>query len=131
MLEPQAQLVWQWLALETFNDGICDVTWNNGYTFLGRIGARLQWAVDAGGVNWKPYLRMNVLRSFGADDKTTFGGVTTLGTPVGQTMGQVGLGLVAQLTKRGSAFATVSYLTNFGGEHQRVIGGDVGVRWAW
>ncbi|HKT99586.1 MAG TPA: autotransporter outer membrane beta-barrel domain-containing protein [Paraburkholderia sp.] len=130
-LEPQAQLVWQWLALEKFNDGISDVTWNNGNTFLGRIGARLQWAFDASEVNWKPYLRMNVLRSFGADDKTTFGGVTTLGTPVGQTMGQIGLGLVAQLTKRGSAFATVSYLTNFGGEHQRVIGGDVGVRWAW
>ncbi|WP_227875459.1 autotransporter outer membrane beta-barrel domain-containing protein [Paraburkholderia dokdonensis] len=130
-LEPQAQFVWQWLALDKFNDGISDVTWNNGNTFLGRVGARLQWAFDASGVNWKPYLRVNVLRSFGADDKTTFGGVTTLGTPVGQTMGQVGAGVVAQLTKRGSAFATVSYLTNFGGEHQRVIGGDVGVRWAW
>lgn len=130
-LEPQAQIVWQWLALEKFNDGISDVTWNNGNTFLGRIGARLQWAFDASGVNWKPYLRMNVLRSFGADDKTTFGGTTTLGTPVGQTMGQVGMGLVAQLTKRGSVFATVSYLTNFGGEHQRVIGGDAGVRWTW
>lgn len=130
-LEPQAQLVWQWLALDKFNDGISDVTWNNGNTFLGRIGARLQWAFDASGMNWKPYLRVNVLRSFGADDKTTFGGVTTLGTPVGQTMGQVGAGVVVQLTKRGSAFATVSYLTNFGGEHQRVMGGDVGVRWAW
>ncbi|MBN3847281.1 autotransporter outer membrane beta-barrel domain-containing protein [Paraburkholderia sp. Ac-20342] len=130
-LEPQAQLVWQWLGLSRFNDGVSDVNWNNGNTFLGRLGARLQWAFDANGVNWKPYLRMNVLRSFGADDKTTFGGVTTLGTPVGQTMGQVGVGVVAQLTKRGSVFVTASYLTNLGGEHQRVIGGDAGVRWAW
>jgi len=130
-LEPQAQLVWQWLALDKFNDGISDVNWNNGNTFLGRIGARLQWAFDASGVSWKPYLRVNLLRSFGADDKTTFGEATTLGTTVGQTIGQVGVGIVAQLTKRGSVFATASYMTNFGGEHQRVIGGDAGVRWAW
>ncbi|WP_241024788.1 autotransporter outer membrane beta-barrel domain-containing protein [Paraburkholderia sp. Ac-20340] len=130
-LEPQAQIVWQWLSLDRFNDGISEVTWNNGNTFLGRIGARLQYAFAAGGIDWKPYARVNVLRAFGADDKTTFSGTTTLGTPVGQTMGQVGVGLVAQLTKRGSVFVTASWLTNLGGEHQRVIAGDAGVRWAW
>ncbi|MCA8424444.1 autotransporter outer membrane beta-barrel domain-containing protein [Burkholderia seminalis] len=130
-LEPQAQLVWQYLSLDKFNDGVSDVTWNNGNTFLGRIGARLQYAFDSNGVSWKPYLRVNVLRSFGSDDKTTFGGSTTIGTQVGQTAGQVGAGLVAQLTKRGSVYATVSYLTNLGGEHQRTITGNAGVRWAW
>ena len=130
-LEPQAQLVWQYLSLDKFNDGVSDVTWNNGNTFLGRIGARLQYAFDANGVNWKPYLRLNVLRSFGSDDKTTFGGTTTIGTQVGQTAGQIGAGLVAQLTKRGSVYATVSYLTNLGGEHQRTITGNAGVRWMW
>jgi outer membrane autotransporter protein len=130
-LEPQAQLVWQWLALDKLDDGISTVTWNNASTFLGRIGARLQWSFDASGMNWKPYLRVNVLRSFGTDDKTTFGSVTTLGTPIGQTMAQVGVGIVAQLTKRGSAYLTASYLSNLGGEHQRVIGGNAGVRWAW
>ncbi|MDR0241075.1 MAG: autotransporter outer membrane beta-barrel domain-containing protein [Burkholderia sp.] len=130
-LEPQAQLVWQWLSLDRFNDGVSSIGWNNGNTFLGRIGARLQYAFDASGVSWKPYLRVNVLRSFGADDKTTFGGSTTIGTQVGQTAGQIGAGLVAQLTKRGSVYATVSYLTNLGGEHQRTITGNAGVRWAW
>ncbi|NIE65444.1 autotransporter outer membrane beta-barrel domain-containing protein [Burkholderia sp. Ax-1719] len=130
-LEPQAQLVWQWLSLDRFDDGVSTVTWNNGNTFLGRIGARLQYAFDAGGVSWKPYLRLNVLRAFGSDDETTFSGTTTLGTPVGQTMGQFGVGLVAQLTKRGSVFVTASWLTNLGGEHQRVIAGDAGVRWSW
>nr|WP_241291744.1 autotransporter outer membrane beta-barrel domain-containing protein [Burkholderia stabilis] len=130
-LEPQAQLVWQWLSLDRFNDGVSSIGWNNGNTFLGRIGARLQYAFDSNGVSWKPYLRVNVLRSFGADDKTTFGGATTIGTQVGQTAGQIGAGLVAQLTKRGSVYATVSYLTNLGGEHQRTITGNAGVRWAW
>ncbi|NTZ04602.1 autotransporter outer membrane beta-barrel domain-containing protein [Burkholderia metallica] len=130
-LEPQAQLVWQWLSLDRFNDGVSSIAWNNGNTFLGRIGARLQYAFDASGVSWKPYLRVNVLRSFGTDDKTTFGSSTTIGTQVGQTVGQIGAGLVAQLTKRGSVYATVSYLTNLGGEHQRTITGNAGVRWAW
>ncbi|MEN2469199.1 autotransporter outer membrane beta-barrel domain-containing protein [Burkholderia sp. GS2Y] len=130
-LEPQAQLVWQWLSLDRFNDGVSSIAWNNGNTFLGRIGARLQYAFDANGVSWKPYLRVNVLRSFGTDDKTTFGGAATIGTQVGQTAGQIGAGLVAQMTKRGSVYATVSYLTNLGGEHQRTITGNAGVRWAW
>lgn len=130
-LEPQAQLVWQWLSLDRFDDGVSNVTWNNGSSFLGRIGARLQWAFDAHGVNWKPYLRVNVLRTFGAEDKTTFGGTTTLGAAIGQTAGQVGAGLVAQVTKRGSVFATFSYTGNLGGEHQRTVTGDAGVRWAW
>lgn len=130
-LEPQAQLVWQWLSLDHFDDGVSNVTWNNGSSFLGRIGARLQWAFDAHGVNWKPYLRVNVLRTFGAEDKTTFGGTTTLGAAIGQTAGQVGAGLVAQVTKRGSVFTTFSYTGNLGGEHQRTVTGDAGVRWAW
>nr|WP_243712361.1 autotransporter outer membrane beta-barrel domain-containing protein [Burkholderia pyrrocinia] len=130
-LEPQAQLLWQYLVLDRFNDGVSDVTWNNGNTFLGRIGTRLQWALNAGGIDWKPYVRASVLRSFGVDDKTTFGGTTTLGTPVGQTAGQMNAGLVAQVTKRGSVYATVGYLTNFGGEHQRTITGNAGGRWTW
>jgi len=130
-LEPQAQLVWQWLSLDRFNDGVSDVTWNNGNTFLARVGARLQWAFDADGIAWKPYLRVSVLRSFGTDDETTFSGTTTLGTQVGQTAGQIGAGLVAQLTKHGSVYATGSYLTNLGGQHQRTVTGNAGARWTW
>ena len=130
-LEPQAQLVWRWTSWNAFNDGASDVSWNNGNTFLARAGARLQWALTSGGVNWKPYLRLNVLRAFGTDDKTTFGSSTTIGTQVGQTAGQIGAGLVAQVTRQASAYATISYLTNLGGEHQRTLMGNAGVRWAW
>ncbi len=130
-LEPQAQLVWRWTSLNSFNDGASDVSWNNGNTFLARAGARLQWSFTSSGINWKPYLRLNVLRSFGSDDETTFGGSTTIGTHIGQTAGQIGAGLVAQVTQRASAYATISYLTNLGGEHQRTLMGNAGVRWAW
>lgn len=130
-LEPQAQLVWQRTSLDSLNDGVSDVRWNNGNTWQGRVGARLQWAFEASGVSWKPYLRANVLRSFGQDDETAFDGSTTIASNVGQTAGQIGAGLVAQVSQNGSLYATTGYLTNFGGERQRVVTGNVGVRWNW
>ncbi|SQA98847.1 P.94 [Cedecea neteri] len=83
-LEPQAQLVWQRTSLDSLHDGVSDVRWNNGNTWQGRVGARLQWAFEASGVNWKPYLRANVLRSFGQDDETDFDGSTTIANSIGQ-----------------------------------------------
>ncbi|MFM0069195.1 autotransporter family protein [Paraburkholderia aspalathi] len=130
-LEPQAQLIWQHLSINDFNDGISNVTFNNGNTFVGRFGIRLVGRYDGLGTTWQPYLRLNVLRSFGSNDTTTFGSVTPIGTSIGQTAGQVGAGVVAKITKQGSAFATVSYVTNLGGEHQRTVTGNAGVRWAW
>ncbi|SOE47041.1 outer membrane autotransporter barrel domain-containing protein [Burkholderia sp. OK233] len=131
MLEPQAQLVWQHQTIRDLNDGISNVTFSNGNTAVGRLGVRLAGAYEAAGVTWQPYLRLNVLRSFGGSDTATFGGVTPISTSVGQTTGQVDAGMVAKLTKHGSAFATVSVGTNLGGEHQRTVTGNVAARWAW
>jgi hypothetical protein len=30
-----------------------------------------------------------------------------------------------------SVYATIGWLTNLGGAHQRTIGGNAGVRWTW
>ncbi|WPU23252.1 autotransporter outer membrane beta-barrel domain-containing protein [Cedecea neteri] len=130
-LEPQAQLVWQRTSLDSLHDGVSDVRWNNGNTWQGRVGTRLQWAFEASGVNWKPYLRANVLRSFGQDDDTSFDGSTTIASNVGQTAGQIGAGLVVQVSQNGSLYVTTGYLANLGGERQRVVTGNVGVRWNW
>ncbi|PRF30554.1 transporter [Burkholderia multivorans] len=69
--------------------------------------------------------------AFGSDDRTTFRGSTAIGSQAGQTAAQIGAGLVAQWTKRGSTYAAVSYLTNLGGEHRRTIIRHAGVRWTW
>ena len=72
-----------------------------------------------------------MLRNFGAGDDVTFGGATTLPGSVGQTAGQIGAGLVAKIGKSSSAYATLSYLSNLGGPHERTITGNAGVRWSW
>ncbi len=99
--------------------------------FVARIGVRLQGSFDAAGMSVEPYLRFNVLRSFGPDDSTTFGGGTVIGTIVGQTAAQIGAGVVARVGRSASVFATASWLTNLGGSHQRTVGGNAGVRWTW
>ncbi len=129
--EPQAQLLWQYQSFSNLDDKISTVSWNNNNAFLARAGARLQWQFNAAAVDWLPYLRVNVLRSFGGQDKATFGGSTQLNTHVGQTSGQIGVGITAQVSKHGSLYAAGSYLANLGGERQRVWTGNAGVRWAW
>ncbi|WP_269447520.1 autotransporter outer membrane beta-barrel domain-containing protein [Caballeronia udeis] len=74
---------------------------------------------------------MSVLRNFGGGDDVTFGGATTLPGSVRQTAGQVGEGLVAKIGKSSGAYATLSYLSNLGGSHQRTITENAGVRWSW
>ncbi|MFM0085926.1 autotransporter outer membrane beta-barrel domain-containing protein [Paraburkholderia sediminicola] len=130
-LEPQAQLVWQHLSLSDFNDGVSSVGFNSGNTFVGRIGARLQAQFDALAIAWRPYLRISFLREFGSDDKVTFGGGTVIPGTVGQTAAQLGAGVVGKFSTSGSVFATLGWVTNLGGAHQRTVTGDAGVRWVW
>ncbi|SIO24392.1 autotransporter outer membrane beta-barrel domain-containing protein [Paraburkholderia phenazinium] len=130
-IEPQAQLIWQHLSIDDLNDGVSSVSFNSGNTFLGRFGVRLQGRFDTLGTSWQPWLRLNVLRSFGSNDNTTFGGATDIGTNVGQTAGQIGAGVTAKVSKSGSVYAAASWLTNLGGSHQRTVTGNAGVRWSW
>jgi outer membrane autotransporter protein len=131
VIEPQAQIIWQNLSLNDFNDGVSSVSFNNGNTYTGRVGVRVQRTFSSAGMTWQPYARVSVLRAFGEGDSTTFGGTTVIPGAVGQTAGQLNVGLVAQVTRSGSAFVTASYLTNLGGSHQRTLGGNAGVRWKW
>jgi outer membrane autotransporter protein len=130
-IEPQAQLIWQHLSLDDFDDGVSSVSFNNGNSFVGRVGVRLQGRFSAAGAQVEPWLRASVLRAFGSDDRTTFAGSTAIGTTIGQTAAQLGAGVVAQVAKSASVYATLGWLTNLGGAHQRTIGGNAGVRWTW
>jgi outer membrane autotransporter protein len=74
---------------------------------------------------------VSLLRSFGADGALTFGGGTAIPGNVGQTSAKLGAGVVGRFSKSGSVFATLGWLTNLGGAHQRTVTGDAGVRWTW
>ncbi|HEY4352300.1 MAG TPA: autotransporter outer membrane beta-barrel domain-containing protein, partial [Paraburkholderia sp.] len=88
-VEPQAQLLWQHLSFNDFDDGVSSVSFSSGNTFVGRIGVRLQGRFSLAGAQVEPWLRVSVLRAFGSDDRTTFAGSTVIGTTVGQTAAQI------------------------------------------
>nr|WP_238531363.1 autotransporter outer membrane beta-barrel domain-containing protein [Collimonas fungivorans] len=130
-IEPQAQVIWQNLSLNDLNDGVSAVGFNNGNAFLARLGVRLKSRFETSAAIWQPYLRLNLLRSFGSHDSTTFDGTTVISNGSNQTAGQLNAGLVATINKSTSAFMTVTYTTNLGGAQQRTVMADAGMRWSW
>lgn len=74
---------------------------------------------------------MSFLRTFGADDKVDFNGTSVIPGSVGQTSAHLGAGVVGRFSASGSVFATLAWITNLGGAHQRTVTGDAGVRWIW
>ncbi|WP_236904291.1 autotransporter outer membrane beta-barrel domain-containing protein [Collimonas fungivorans] len=130
-IEPQAQVIWQNLSLNDLNDGVSAVGFNNGNAFLARLGVRLKSRFETSAAIWQPYLRLNLLRSFGSHDSTTFDGTTVIANGSNQTAGQLNAGLVATINKSTSAFVTATYTTNLGGAQQRTVMADAGMRWSW
>lgn len=130
-IEPQAQLVWQRFALDSFDDGVSNVAFHGGQTWTARLGARLAGAWQAGGTTWRSYLRLHVLRTSGGNDTTNFGGLTPIATSTGQTLGQADAGISGSFLAGGSIYASVSYTMNLTGERQRIVTGRVGLRWSW
>ena len=130
-IEPQAQVVWQHLALGRLDDGISQVAFRGGQAVTGRAGVRLAGTWSSGVATWQPYVRLHVLRTTGTDDTTAFGGPASIATSTRQTLGQADAGVAVTFLSGGSVYASVSYTENLAGERQRVVAGRVGLRWSW
>lgn len=131
VLEPQAQVIWQHLSLHDFNDDVSTVSYRSGNALTGRLGARLVGTYKTESTTWQPSVRLNFLRTTGSSDTTMFGGSEPLLTRTHQTTAQFEGGMVAKFSQQGSVYASVSYMANLGGEHQRTVTGNVGMRWTW
>jgi outer membrane autotransporter protein len=107
------------------------VSFDGANGFFGRLGVRLQGRYESGTAVWLPYMRVNLWRDFGGTDNTTFASTTVVPTDVAATAAQFGLGIVGQLSPRGSVFTTLDYTTNVSRAHRSIVEGVVGVRWRW
>lgn len=130
-IEPQAQVIWQSLSFNDLNDGVSTVGFNKTNTFQARIGVRLQSRFETAAAAWRPYLRLNLLRSSGSHDTVAFDRTTMISSGTNRTAGQLNAGLVATISKSASAFVTATYTANLGGAQQRILMADAGVRWTW
>jgi len=134
-LEPQGQIIYQWISLNSDSDAFGRVKFDDQHAWVGRIGARLtkDWTSDTG-KKASVWARANLWHTFDSTAKTTF--TSTLGmfptglkTRLGGTWGQVGLGVDGHLTPRLTAFVNGDYNFNLGSQNGHSLGGRVGLRY--
>jgi outer membrane autotransporter protein len=132
-VEPQAQLAYQYLHLNGFNDGVSPVSGNTSNALRGRVGFRLFRANlenDSKTSTATPYLTANVLHDFFAPGAITVGG-NPLDIKPAKTRYELGAGVTASLGKASELYVAVSYTRNLGGEYRRTIFGQGGYRYSW
>lgn len=130
-LEPQAQLIYQYTHINDLTDPASRVTFSSANELIGRLGLRLQSQFQSRGVDWKPFLRLDVLRYFGGSDSVTYAGQDRFTTKVGSTQAHLGGGIYAQVNRNTSVYLTAGYWFNLGGDRRRTVQGNAGVRLTW
>lgn len=130
-LEPQAQLIWQHVSINDLQDGISNVSFQNANGWLGRLGARMETRLQRHGVTWMPYLRANLLKTFGGTDQTIYAGTDAIGSSLSTTAAQFGIGVAARMNRSCSLYASAGYTTNLDSTRRNSIYGNLGVRWSW
>ncbi|KKC37371.1 autotransporter [Devosia epidermidihirudinis] len=129
-LEPQAQLIWQHIGLNSTEDRFSPVSFSLDDAVTGRIGVRLEGDVTLGDIALEPYLKANLWHGFGGTDTVSFGG-DAISTATGGTSLELGGGVVARLSETVSLFATGDYTTNLGGQSQHAFEANIGLSIKW
>ncbi|MBS0340336.1 MAG: autotransporter outer membrane beta-barrel domain-containing protein [Proteobacteria bacterium] len=130
-IEPQAQLMYQYLRLDDFDDQVSSVSTDSQDQLRGRIGVRLSKTAPAGQKSdFKPYVTVDVLHDF-LSPGTTWVGSTAFERGLAKTWAELGLGLSGTLSKNSEVYANVKYAQNIGGDTLRNVSGNVGYRYSW
>jgi len=134
VLEPQAQVLWQYVSFDSGNDGLGPVALGTSSETTVRLGLKGKWTIvsDSGQV-WQPYVRTNVWSDFGPVSTTFFGSDSTLLISRGQYM-DVDAGFTTKIDTHFSGFAEAGYqfaISNDGGGKRDGVKGTAGLRYQW
>ena len=129
-LEPQAQLVYQYVNLDA-DDPVAEVSHRTPDAFHGRIGLRL--AAD----NWpwmlRPYLKANLWQDFAGSDRTIYNDLTEIVNRHRSTTLELGGGFTANIAPNVGLWASAGWSTDIGGTEQEreSVSGTAGLRITW
>jgi outer membrane autotransporter protein len=132
-IEPQAQLLYQYLHLNAFDDGVSPVSGNTSNGLRGRVGFRLfraNLSNDSGTAAATPYLTADVLHDFFSPGQTTVGS-TPFESDLSKTWYELGVGVTSSVGKSSELYLNVKYARNVGGQYQRNVFGQAGYRYSW
>jgi outer membrane autotransporter protein len=134
VLEPQAQVLWQYVSFDSGNDGLGPVALGTSSETTARVGLKGKWTiVSDGGQVWQPYVRTNVWSDFGPPSVTLFGPDSVPLISRGQYM-DVDAGFTTKIDTHFSAFAEAGYqfaISNDGGGKRNGVKGTAGLRYQW
>jgi len=130
-IEPQAQVIWQHVAIDDLNDGISNVAVTDPSSVTARLGVRLTGRIQGLGATWRPYAGVNLWRYFNATSHVTFDGTTDIPAQSSSTVADIAAGVAVNLSARGSVFVSMHYAMNASGARRETVGGDASVRWRW
>jgi len=134
VLEPQAQVLWQYVSFDSGNDGLGPVALGTTSETTARVGLKGKWTIttDSGRV-WQPYVRANFWSDFGGTSATLFGPDSVPLISHAQYM-DVDAGFVTKMNTHLSAFADAGYqfaVSNDGGGKRDGVKGTAGLRYQW
>ena len=136
LLEPQAQLVYQNLNIDDFNDGAADVRYSDTDSLAGRIGARIVRDWDVEGDPKRKFTlwgRADLWHEFLDDPTTEFSsasGFIPFTADLGDTWGKLGIGAARQVSDSTTFYGNVNYETSFDGDAD-AWEGKVGLKVQW
>ena len=135
-LEPQAQLVYQALDIDDFNDGASDVSYSDTDLLAGRIGARVTQEWDVGGDAKRKFTfwgRADLWYEFLDDPTTEFSsavGFIPFTADAGDSWATLGIGAALQVADNTSVYGNVNYDVAFDGDAD-AWEGKLGVKIQW
>ena len=126
-------MLYQYLHLNGFDDGISQVGSDSTNGLRGRLGFRLfkaNLSNDSRTSSVTPWFTANVLHDFFSPGQTQVGG-TTLDNRLGKTWYELGVGLTGSFGKRSTVSAAFRYAHSIGGDYRRTVFGQAGYRFSW
>jgi outer membrane autotransporter protein len=136
-LEPQAQIFYQQLEMETYTDDDGVTVKGDAYNQVsGRLGARLSQTLfdDRQGRRVTPYLKANYLMGSSHNPTVTMaagGAEDSFRTASAGNSWEVGLGVTGTLSKDLAVYGEASHLEPHNGEGVRGEALSLGVRWSF
>ena len=129
-VEPQAQLIYQYLNTKSFNDGLRNVNQDNRNGLRGRAGVRLAYNGDNGNSRTNSYYAVaNVWHDFTKyDSKYTNIGSDKITEKIGTTWGEIGLGAQAPLGQKSNLYVDTRYEHSFNNSNRSGYKGTIGFK---
>lgn len=124
-LEPQTQVIYQYLHMKGFSDGIASVEKTTDSSVQARAGVRLSHLPQVDQPNITPYLNLDAVSTFTDAPAVTIAS-TRISPDFTQSTWKAGGGITATLSKNAAFYASANYLRGFDGK-QEGYQGNIGI----